>query len=138
MSFAFVIPNLSTDVSNFESETKVLVGTNIEEKVGRRGKRDELVLLLSDGSQLYLSEQYSDHWSTFQDDRSIGKTLKFYHGKNISHGHNPVQIEMDGKLIYSPAETNIYKYIILSITLGFTIWSVILIRNKIKVQKGDS
>lgn len=124
----YIIPNLTTNLKNYNKGKGVLTNARINEReyTGRYFlKRIErtLVLNLDNGMELKLSGQYSKFWDELQDQKSIGKTITYYLGNNTTYGFNPVQIELDNKIIYDPSENMIWAYILVVMTIGCMIYS---------------
>ena len=124
----FVIPNLTTNLKKYNKGMGILINSRIYEReyIGKYfQKKNEktLVLNLDNGMELKLSGKYSKFWDEFQDKESIGKTITYYLGNNITYGSNPIQIELDNKIIYTPNENRIWAYLSIIMTIGFMIYS---------------
>jgi hypothetical protein len=131
----FVIPNLSTNLKNYKKETNIIIGTriNIREYTGKyfqKKTEKTLVIILKDSSEIKLSDvEYHKYWDIIEAKNNIGKKITFYSGNNTAERNNPVQIEIDNKIIYDPSESVKWGYIIVFMTIGMTIYSGIKLRN---------
>lgn len=138
-SILFVLPNMSLNTSSYKSEKKILKETRIQSEASRRlfikKNRLELVLVMTDGTEWIISREFNNYWNTLQSVENIGKTYKLYLGHNISYGHNPVQIEIDGEVIYTPNDSAKWRYILLLMTVGLIILSTILIWKDIRKRR---
>jgi hypothetical protein len=134
-SFIYIIPNLSTDTSDYGYETKELENTRIDKREYYRKlrKRTEytLVLRMTDGTEWYISDQYSDYWDKLKSAKNIGKKYKLYTGNNTSHYHNPVQIEIEGKVVYDLKERLKWSYLLILMTIGLSVYSFTKLKKKI-------
>ncbi len=124
----YIIPNLTTNLKNYDKGTGVLVDTRINEreytgKYFQKKVERTLILNLDNGMELKLSRQYGKFWDELQAKESIGKTVTYYLGNNITCGSNPVQIELDNKIIYDPSENRIWAYLLVFMTIGCIIYS---------------
>lgn len=136
----FVVPNLSTNIKNYESETKILESTKIDEreytgKYFQKKVERTLILNMSDGTEIRLSDQYGEYWVELQNQQNIGKSVKYYLGNNTSYGSNPVQLEVENKIIYNPAKNVKWAYVLVLMTIGMTIYSGIKLRNYFRKEK---
>ena len=105
----YTVPNLSTNLDNYQCETKILESTSIgiKEKTSRGfGTRTEktLILTMTDGTEIRLNDQYQKHWSLLQEDIIIGKNITYYLGNNTNYGSNPVQLEIENFIVYNTSE----------------------------------
>ncbi|GEM_PF-2727129 len=80
---------------------------------------------MSDGSQINSSEEYDKYWSKIQNKDNIGKQIKYYHGVNSSKDWNPLQIEINNKIIYKKGTNLNFAIVLIVLTVIFTIISVI-------------
>jgi hypothetical protein len=123
----FVVPNLSTNIKNYESEIKILESTRIDEREYSKNfqKKIErtLILKMTDETEIRLSNQYGEYWKTIQKEENIGKKIKYYLGNNTSYGSNPVQLEIENKIIYDPSESVKWGYFLLLMAIGMVIYS---------------
>ncbi|PZR21175.1 MAG: hypothetical protein DI539_08750 [Flavobacterium psychrophilum] len=87
-----------------------------------------LVLQLNDETEWYLHD-YSEYWKHLTNKENIGKPIKLWYSDN---NVNPVQIEINDKTIYTIKEHNYITYIIILLTIGLIIYTVIEIKNIFK------
>ena len=132
----FVVPNLSTDLKNYQRETNVLKDTRIDVRE-YRGKyfqkkvEKTLVILLQDESEIHLSNSQSC-WKEIQNKNNVGKKITFYSGNNTADRMNPVQLEIEDKVIYDPSENAKWGYFLVLMTVGLAIYSGNKLRNYLK------
>jgi len=126
-SLIYIVPNLSLDISEYQSETKVLSDSRVEEREYYRKFRSRvdrtLFLIMTDGTEWKISDQYSDYWERLKDSANIGKTYKLFMGNNTSLYHNPVQIEIEGEVVYALVEGRKWAYLLIVLTIGLTIYN---------------
>lgn len=139
----YILPNLSTDLKNYYRGQAVLKQTRINEReyTGRLfDKRVErtLILDLDDGTELRLSGQYYEYWGELQDKESIGKIVTYYLGNNTAYGSNPVQIELNNKIIYDTTESIKWGYLIVLATIACMMYSGFLIYKSVKSKQKSS
>lgn len=134
-SILFIIPDISKNIWDYKSEAKILKNTAIENKaeininrIPRNGYTNTLVLTMTDNTEWYISNQYSDYWKKLENPSNVGKNIKWYWLSN--NNYNPVQIEIDNKIIYDLNTHLKWGYIFLIITLLLTISSVIKLRSE--------
>lgn len=134
-AYAYIIPDLSTELSDFYLETKTLKEYRIDEREYYRklSKRIDytLVLIMDDGTEWYISEQYFDYWNELKSEENIGKEFKLYTRNNGDFYHNPVQIEVDNEVIYDAGVRLKWMYLVLAMTIGLSIYSFITLKRKI-------
>lgn len=135
----FVLPNLFTDIKNLEYETKIIKSTRIlKEKNNSRslpGKYiTSLIIKMTDGSEIQSSEEYDKYWPQIQKKDNIGKQIKYYHSVNGSKEHNPLQIEINNKIVYKKNENLKYVIVLIVLMFVFTSISVIKLVNMIKAK----
>lgn len=135
----FVLPNLFTDIKNLEYETKIIKSTRIlKEKNNSRslpGKYiTSLIIKMTDGSEIQSSEEYDKYWPQIQKKDNIGKQIKYYHSVNGSKEHNPLQIEINNKIVYKKNENLKYAIVLIVLMFVFTSISVIKLVNMIKAK----
>ena len=127
-----VIPNLSDDLKNYKSKTKILQSTRIDEKEYIKNftkrVRKTFVLKMTDGTEVKLTT-HKKCWKEIQSEKNLGKKVKYYLAKHRSSGMNPIQLEIENKIIYDPSEIAKWNYIIILLTIALTIYSAIKIRN---------
>jgi hypothetical protein len=133
----YTVPNLSTNIDNYQRETKILESTTIglKEKTGRGfGPRIEktLILTMTDGTEIRLNDQYQKHWNLLQEDIIIGKNITYYLGNNTKSGSNPVQLEIENFIVYNTSEGRIWAFGFFLLTLAATVYSVFGIRKYFK------
>ncbi len=138
----FVLPNMSTNTSSYKFEEKILNYARIQNEANRRlnfNKKNpqglELVLVMTDGTEWIISSEHSKSWNALKSVGNVGKTYKLYLGKNIKYGFNPVQIEIDGHVIYTPSDTLSWRVYLLIMALFLTLLSTILIWIDIKKRR---
>jgi hypothetical protein len=129
----FVVPNLSSNLKNYESEIKTLKSTRIfeEEYTGKNLRKKverTLILEMTDGTEIRLSTEYGEYWNELQSEHNIGKQIKYYLGNNIEYGINPVQLEVENKIIYDPSHGVKWGYILVLMTIGMAIYSRIKLK----------
>lgn len=133
----FVLPNLFTDLKNLKSETKILKSTEVitERNYSRSLPQkyiSKLVMTMNDGSTLHSSEEYDKYWSVIQKKDNIGKKIKYYYGVNSSKDGNPLQLEINNKIIYKKGTNLTYAIALIVLTVILSIISVIKLRNILK------
>lgn len=124
----YVIPNLSTNLSNYIKDEGVLKDTRIDEreytgKFFQKRVERTLILNLENGKEIRLSRQYSKYWKELQYKESIGKIITYYLANNTTWGSNPVQIELESKVIYNPSQNRMWAYLLVFMTVGCMIYS---------------
>lgn len=121
----FVIPDLSTDVSDYNSNSTILIKTQIHERDRGWFRKPErsLQLFMEDGTLISLSSSFSNYWGLLQKKENIGKNITYYSNRNGSYIPNPNQLELDKKIVYTTKEGLIWKYLILLMTIGLSIYS---------------
>lgn len=136
----FTIPNLLAKKSNLKFETKILKSTElkIERNYGRSLPKSHiktLVLTMSDGTKISSGEDYEDFWPKLQAKRNIGKVVKYYLGINTSKESNPLQIEIDNKVIYEKNANLKYVIAFIAMTFAATLFSVFRLIQFIIIKK---
>lgn len=132
----FVVPNLSTNLDNYEKENNIIKDTRIDTRE-YRGKyfqkkiEKTLVIILNDESEIYLSNG-QNCWEEIQSKDNVGKRITFYSGNNTSERMNPVQLEIEGKIIYDPTENVKWGCFLVIMTIGLAIYSGSKLRNYLK------
>jgi hypothetical protein len=125
----FVIPNLSTDTKDYNSKTKIIESSRIdeEERTGKGfQKRVEytLVLVMSDKTELKFSDsEYSKYFEELKSSKNFGEKIKYY-SRNNGETMNPSQVEIDGKIVYNLKERMNSKYLLILLTIGFLTYSL--------------
>ncbi len=125
-----VIPNLSTNLSDYKKETDILLKTSTKAGTTRKPifrKRIHRVLILEMEShkKWYISnEKYLKYWTEIQSPNNIGKRFTFYSQYHITERHNPIRLEIENKVIYDSSKDKILEYLILIITICATYFSV--------------
>jgi hypothetical protein len=133
-----VIPNLSSDLKNYRSDIKTIESSRIDEREysGRYGnKRIEhtLVIIMTDQTELKFSaSEYSKYFEKLQNGKNIGKNIKYYLGNYTAENMNPIQVEIENKIIYDSSESAKSKYLLLLLTLGFSFYSGYKLREYLK------
>lgn len=123
-SLFLVIPNLSTDLSNYKKDTDILLETSIKtdtlrEKLFRKKIYRTLILeMVSHKKWLISNENYLKYWLEIQDSNNIGKTFTFYSKNNKTRRHNPFRLEIENKVIYDSSKDKSIEYFILILTIS--------------------
>lgn len=131
----FIIPNLSTNTKDYNSKTKIIESSRIdeEERIGK-GFEYTLVLVMSDKTELKFSDsEYLKYFEELKNNQNIGKSIKYY-SRNNGETMNPSQVEIDGKIIYDLKERMKSKYILILLTIGFLTYSLYKLNLHIKKQ----
>ena len=129
LSIFFVIPNLSTDLKNYKEENKIIASSRIDEreykgKFNQKRVEHTLVIVMTDQTELKFSaSEYSKFFEELQNEKNIGKKIKYYLSNYIAENNNPIQVEIDNKLIYDLSERMKTKYLFLLLTLVFSTYS---------------
>lgn len=129
LSIFFVIPNLSSDLKNYKSDIKTIESSRIDEreytgKYGNKKIEHTLVIIMTDQTELKFSaSEYSKFFEELQNKKNIGKNIKYYHGNYTAENMNPMQVEIENKIIYEPSESAKSKYFLLLLTLGLSFYS---------------
>ena len=90
---------------------------------------------MSDGSVINSSDDYEVFWPKLQEKNNIGKVIKYYSGINTSKDWNPLQIEIDNKVIYEKNANLKYVIIFIAMTIASTLFSVYRLVRFIKLKK---
>lgn len=136
----FVIPNLSSDLKNYNSDIKTIESSRIDEReyTGKYGdKRIEhtLVIVMTDQTELEFSaSEYSKFFEELQSEKNIGKNIKYYLANYTADNMNPIQVEIENKIIYDTSESAKSKYFFLLLTLGFSLYSGHKLREYLKIR----
>lgn len=142
VALIYVVPNLSTNSDDYQHETKILESTRIDrEEVTRKFVtriEKTLVLSMTDGTEIRLSDQYIKHWSLLQEEIMIGKKITYYLGNNTRYGSNPVQLEIDNFVVYTPAEGSKWRYAFVLLVCGAMVYTVFGIRKYVKQMQGKT
>ena len=129
LSIFFVIPNLSTDLKNYKEENKIIASSRIDEreyrsKYGEKRIEHTLVIVMTDQTELKFSaSEYSKFFEELQNENNIGRKIRYYLTNYIAENRNPIQVEIDNKIIYDVHERMKIKYFFLLLTLCFSIYS---------------
>lgn len=136
----FTIPDLLATKDDLKSETKILKSTEL--KIERnhslslpKSHIKTLVLTMSDGTIISSSEDYEQFWPKLQEKKNIGKVIKYYSGINTNKEWNPLQIEIDNKVIYNMNANLKYVIILIAMTIASTLFSVYRLVRYIKLKK---
>jgi len=144
-SVFFVIPELHFNLSGLRSITKTL--KDIETKSYKytakkyfnrgsgNGKRLEYreqtayttIYKMTDNSEYNITGHNPKYNGAILSRNNIGKTIKIYTEKESTI---PLQLEIDNKVIFGIKESNNTKYLLLGLTLGLIIYSI-LVWNKV-------
>lgn len=122
----YIIPNLSRNLDNYRKGEGILANSRIEEREYYRKfkKKIERTLILTlDNGTLRLSTQYGQYWNQLTDKGTIGKKVTYYLGNNITEGSNPVQLEIDGQIIYDPSAEMVWGYVLLIMTMLLSLYT---------------
>jgi hypothetical protein len=132
-SIGYILPDLFSGLEDLENQTNIIVATRIDTRELHSRARKEtyeevLVVLLDNGGELRFTN--GDHWNEIQRPDYIGKPIKFY--KNDRHsGYDPVQVEIDNKIIYKKNDDWKATCFFLLLTIGCLIYSVNSIRKRL-------
>ena len=136
----YTIPDLLARKNDLKFETKILKSTEL--KIERnhslslpKSHIKTLVLTMSDGTIISSSEDYDQFWPRMQEKKNIGKVIKYYSGINTSKDWNPLQIEIDNKIIYNKNANLKYVIIFIAMTIASTIFSVYRLIRYINLKK---
>jgi hypothetical protein len=138
LSILFVIPNLSTNLKNYKEENKIIANSRIDEtehigKFNQKRIEHTLVIVMTDQTELKFSaSEYSKFFNELQNEKKIGKKIKYYLSNIIIVNKNPIQVEIDNKLIYNARESMKSKYLFLLLTIAFSIYSVYKLKKYLK------
>ncbi len=139
-SVFMILPNLSTDESDYSYNEAVYKKYRITETAHTKGSRTKkektLFLVMEDGSEYEISEDYSKYWPALCTNENIGKAVKLYHGNGISASTNPAQIKINDNVIYGLEAMLGWNYFVLVMTVLFTVYTVYEMR-KGKKEKAD-
>ena len=131
----YILPNLSSDLKNYKSERKILQTTRIDQREYTRKFRkrieESLILIMTDGKEIKLTT-HEESWNEIQDKKYIGKEVKYYLAKHRESGTNPIQLEIENKIIFDYSENVKWNYILIVFTIGLTIYSSIKIKHYFK------
>ena len=137
LSIFFVIPNLSNNLSDYTKDTKIFKSSRIDTEERKKGfstiEIETLILTMQDGTEWEFAEQYSEYWNELSDTSNVGKRYTFYSGNIV--GLNPSQVEIENKVVFNLKTLHTSKYIILLITLGGVIISLIDYRTYLKAKR---
>lgn len=128
-TFISIVPNLSNNLENYSKSEGSLRKASIHESeyTGRyftKKVRTTLILRLDNGVNITLNDQYDAYWNIFLDRRSIGKKLTYYVRNNQINQHlDPVQIELDDRIIYDPSQARVGDYFLILMTIAGVIYS---------------
>ena len=128
-SIFLVIPNLSTNLSDYKKDTDILLKTSTKTDMKghrfRNGIHRVLILEMESHKKWFVSnEKYLKFWTEIQSPNNIGKRFTFYSGNHITERHNPIRLEIENKVIYDSSEDKLPEYFILIITICATFFSV--------------
>ena len=138
LSIFFVIPNLSTNLKNYKEENKIIVNSRIDEreykgKFNQKRVDHTLVIILTDQTELKFSaSEYSKFFDELENKKNNGKRIKYYLSNYIAENNNPIQVEINNKLIYGLNERMKTKYLFLILTLIFSISSGYKLKKKLR------
>lgn len=138
---AYVIPNLSSDLSEYNYEIKTLEDSRIDVreyyKLFTKSTERTLVLIMTDKTEWYISRQYSDYWDELKSKNNIGKKYKLYLAFNTSYYYNPIQIEIEDDVVYGISVGLFWGYMLLILTIGTTVYSFLSLRRKYLSTNND-
>jgi len=132
-SIGFIIPDLSSNLSNYNKQQKKLASTKIEEREYRNKYNQErvsrtLIMEMSDETNWIVPNDYSNFWKEIQSEKNLNKEVTMYLSNSL--GHVPVQLSINGKLIYDVNQDLPIKYLLIFMTIGMTIYSA----NKLRIH----
>jgi len=132
-SIGFIVPDLSSDISNYNKQQKILASTKIEEreylnKYNQKRVDRTLVMEMSDATNWIVPNDYSKFWAEIQSKKNLNKEVTMYLSNSL--GHVPVQLSIDRKLIYDVNQNLPVKYLLIFMTIGMTIYSI----NKLRIH----
>lgn len=135
----FVLPNLFTDLKDLKYETRIIESTRIlKEKNNSRSLPENyitsLIIRMTDGSEIQSSEEYDKYWPQIQKKDNIGKQIKYYQSVNGSKEHNPLQIEINNRIVYKKNENLKYAIVLIVLMFVFTSVSAIKLVKMIKAK----
>ena len=123
-----IVPNLSTDIKNYKEDNNIIASTRIDEREYRDrnfNKRVEhtLVILMTDNTEVKLSaSEYSDFFDEIQNSDSLFKKITYFEN-GVANNMNPIQVEIDNKIIYDVHEAMKWKYLLIILTLCLSLYS---------------
>jgi hypothetical protein len=95
--------------------------TSIEEKPYMKKFEQKiektLILEMTDGTQIRIDDQYAYCWNDLQDAKNIGKEVKYYSKNTTGRYVTPVQLEVDGKIIYRFQKNVVVSCLLVAFTL---------------------
>ena len=79
---------------------------------------------MTDNTEVKLSaSEYSDFFDEIQNVKNIGKKIKWYLENGVANNMNPIQVEIDNKIIYDVHEAMKWKYLLIILTLCLSLYS---------------
>ncbi len=136
----YAIPNLVATTNELEFATKTLKSTEL--KIERNYSRSlpqshikTLILTMTDGTEIKSGEDYEEYWPKLQAKQNLGKVVKYYTGINTSKDWNPLQIEIDNKVIYNKNANLKYVILFIAMTFASVIFSIYRLLRYINLKK---
>lgn len=116
-----ILPNLSTDISDYKKEQKILASTHVDEFSTSRKSYKTFVMKMTDSSEYTISNEYDEYWSQIEDKKNINKKVIMYISNN-SVTDVPIKLIINGMLIYDIKDGLDAKYSLLILTIGLCIY----------------
>ena len=113
------IPDLKSNLNNYEKRTKIYKSFEIDTLVRNRLFRTTydrtLILEMTDGTKWSISKVFSKYFDELKDSKNIGKKYTLYVSSETDE--YPSQVEIDNKIIYNIKSVSYYNYFIIIATL---------------------
>ncbi len=120
-SIFFILPNLSTNLSNYKKIEKTLAETHIEEFATSKQTYRTFTMKMTDSSEYVVSNDYDEYWAKIQNKNNLNKKVTMYIS-NYSLNESPIQLTINKVLIYNVKDDLGIKYLFLILTLGMCIY----------------
>ena len=122
----FVFPNLSSDINDYKSTSQKIKQTKINiRKQTFKNDYKTLRIILIDNTEWTINGIYSEYFKKLLDKKNIGKKIKIYSQNSLlemEENNNPVQIEVDEKIIYTVKNQLYRNYILLLAEVGLLVF----------------
>jgi len=113
------IPNLKSNLSDYEKKTKIYksfeIDTIVRNRLFRTTYDRTLILNMTDGTKWNVSKVFSKYFDELKDSNNIGKKYTLYVSSETDD--SPSQIEIENKIIYNIKSVSYYNYVIIIATL---------------------
>lgn len=125
----FILPNLSTDLSNYVKLQKVfsyafIIETEYRNIFSKDKIEQDFLMVMTDSTRWYVASGDKKYWPDILNPDNANKNVTMYISNN-SEKNFPVQLEINDKIIFGVNEQMPAKYFLLFITIGLSIYSLI-------------